>query len=105
MLYMSEVGSGKAHEVFEKVYQLKLEEKTNADYKGSQSGGETAFGRLKIQIDDTGYNTFTFFRNKGQGIRQESIVTGSIQIEILELFLEPDYGFRGRSVQYFLRNK
>jgi hypothetical protein len=29
-------GSGKEHEVFERVYALKLEEKTNANYKGSQ---------------------------------------------------------------------
>jgi hypothetical protein len=44
------LGSGKEHGVFERVYALKLEEKTNANYKGSQNGGETAFrtGCLKM---------------------------------------------------------
>jgi hypothetical protein len=56
---MSEVG--KEHEVFEKVYSLELDEKTNENYKGSQNGDERAFGRLKIYIDGTGYNTVTFF--------------------------------------------
>ena len=52
MLQKSEVGSGKEHEVFERVYTLKLEEKTNANYEGSQSGGETAFvtGCLKFSL-------------------------------------------------------
>lgn len=44
MLYKSEVGSGKAHEIFDRVCALKLEEKTNENYKGSQNESETAFG-------------------------------------------------------------
>lgn len=61
-LYKSEVGSGEEHEVFERVYALKLEDKTNANYKGSENGGETAFenGCLKIWMDSTGYNTVLF---------------------------------------------
>jgi hypothetical protein len=39
--------------------------------------------------------THLLFRSERQGIRQESIVTASKQIEIPELFLEPHYGFRG----------
>jgi hypothetical protein len=35
------------------------------------------------------------FLSEGQGIRQESIVTGSKQIAIPELFLKPHYDFRG----------
>lgn len=59
MLYKSEVGTGKEHEIFDRVYALKLEQKTNANYKGNQTGSETAFGTgcLKIQNDGTGYNT------------------------------------------------
>jgi hypothetical protein len=43
---MSEVG--KEHGVFEKVYSLELDKKTNENYKESQNGGKTAFGYLKI---------------------------------------------------------
>jgi hypothetical protein len=33
-----------------KVYRLKLEEKTDADCKGKQNGGETAFGTGCLKI-------------------------------------------------------
>lgn len=44
VFYKSEVGSGKTHEIFDRVYALKLEEKTKANYKGIQNESETAFG-------------------------------------------------------------
>lgn len=50
VLYKSELGSGKEREVFERVYALKLEEKTNANYEGSQNGGETTFGTACLKI-------------------------------------------------------
>jgi len=50
MLYKSEVGSGKAHEIFDRVCALKLEEKTHANYKGSQNRSETAFGSGCLKV-------------------------------------------------------
>jgi hypothetical protein len=50
VLYKSELSSGKEHEEFERVYTLKLEEKTNANYEGSQNGGETTFGTGCLKI-------------------------------------------------------
>lgn len=50
MLYKSEVGSGKAHEIFDRVCALKLEEKTHANYKGSQNRSETAFGTGCLKV-------------------------------------------------------
>ena len=70
-----------------KVYRLKLEEKTDADCKGKQNGGETAFGTgcLKIQIDGSVYKTFNLSVVNDKD--KESIVNGSIQIETVKYFV------------------